>query len=49
LAKAERAAHEVCERSHDYATASLLETMIDEAERRKWFLFEVLQGRDNTN
>jgi starvation-inducible DNA-binding protein len=48
LAKAERAAHEVCERGHDYATASILEVLIDEAERRAWFLFEVMQGADNT-
>ena len=49
LAKAQRDAHEVCDNSRDYATASLLETTIDEAERRKWFLFEVIQGMDNTN
>jgi starvation-inducible DNA-binding protein len=48
LAKAERAAHEVCERSHDYASASILETLIDEAERRTWFLFEVTQGGEKT-
>jgi starvation-inducible DNA-binding protein len=48
LARAQRAAHEVCERSRDYATASILEILIDEAERRTWFLFEVAQGGDNT-
>jgi starvation-inducible DNA-binding protein len=48
LAKAERAAHEVCERHRDVATASILETLIDEAERRAWFLFEVTQGSENT-
>jgi starvation-inducible DNA-binding protein len=48
LAQAMRAAHEVCERSRDVATASILEVLIDEAERRKWFLFEVTQGADNT-
>ena len=48
LARAQRAAHEVCERSRDYATASILEVLIDEAERRTWFLFEVAQGGDNT-
>lgn len=47
LARAQRAAHEVCERSRDYATASLLEILIDEAERRTWFLFEATQGNDN--
>lgn len=49
LARAMRAAHEICEHSHDVATASILETLIDEAERRTWFLFEVTQGADNTN
>jgi starvation-inducible DNA-binding protein len=49
LAKAQREAHEVCEKSRDYATASLLENIIDETERRKWFLFEVLQGANNTD
>jgi len=44
LAQAMRAAHEVCDRCRDYATASILETLIDEAERRKWFLFEVSQA-----
>ena len=48
LAQAQRAAHEVCDKNQDVATASLLEVTIDEAERRKWFLFEVLQGADNT-
>jgi starvation-inducible DNA-binding protein len=44
MARAERDAHEVCDHHHDYATASILEVLIDEAERRTWFLFEVAQG-----
>jgi starvation-inducible DNA-binding protein len=40
LAGAMRAAHTVCEEHGDVATASVLETWIDEAERRVWFLFE---------
>lgn len=35
-----RAAHEVASRANDYATTSLIEVWIDEAERRAWFLFE---------
>ncbi|MFN3470967.1 MAG: Dps family protein, partial [Novosphingobium sp.] len=35
-----RAAHVVCDDGGDIATASLLETWIDETERRVWFLFE---------
>ncbi|MBE3561566.1 MAG: DNA starvation/stationary phase protection protein [Ktedonobacteraceae bacterium] len=48
LAQAQRAAHEVCEKCRDFATASELEIIIDQTERRKWFLFEVLQGVKNT-
>ena len=35
-----RQAHEVAARNNDVATTSLLETFIDETERRAWFLFE---------
>jgi starvation-inducible DNA-binding protein len=35
-----RELHELCDEHRDIATASLLETWIDEAERRVWFLFE---------
>ncbi len=37
-----RAAHKVCDKYEDVATASLLEVFIDETERRIWFLFEIL-------
>lgn len=37
-----RATHQVCEKHKDVATASLIETWIDEAERRTWFLSEVV-------
>ena len=35
-----RSAHEVASNANDYATTSLIEVWIDEAERRAWFLFE---------
>ena len=35
-----REAHEIADRHEDVATTSLLETFIDQAERRTWFLFE---------
>jgi starvation-inducible DNA-binding protein len=38
-----RSAHEVCEQHNDVATASLIETWVDEAERRTWFLSEVVR------
>jgi starvation-inducible DNA-binding protein len=49
LAKTQREAHQVCERCRDVATASQLEVIIDESERRKWFLFEIVQGLNNTD
>ena len=35
-----REAHELCDEHRDVSTASLLENLIDDAERRTWFLFE---------
>ena len=43
-----RETHEICDNHGDVATASLLEVYIDETERRTWFLFEALQGADDT-
>ena len=38
-----RAMHAVCGRNGDVATASLIETWIDETKRRAWFLAEVIE------
>lgn len=43
LTRSLRSTHEVCHRHNDVATASLIEIWIDEAERRTWFLSEVLR------
>ncbi len=40
IAAAMRKAHELCDEHEDSGTAGLLETFIDETERRTWFLFE---------
>jgi starvation-inducible DNA-binding protein len=40
LVKNLREAHQVASDANDYATTSLIEVWIDEAERRAWFLFE---------
>ena len=40
LVESLRAAHEVTSKANEYATTSLIEVWIDEAERRAWFLFE---------
>lgn len=37
-----RSAHVLCEQHRDVATASLIETWLDEAERLTWFLSEVV-------
>ena len=42
--KSMREAHEIAHKYDDVATASLLETFIDAAEKRAWFLFEA--GRE---
>ncbi|HUO87648.1 MAG TPA: DNA starvation/stationary phase protection protein [Rhizomicrobium sp.] len=43
-----RAAHELCDEHEDVATASIIEVLIDEAERRNWFLFEASRTPDNS-
>jgi len=48
LVKAMREAHEVADKHEDVASASLLETFIDAAERRTWFLFEAGRRGDHT-
>jgi starvation-inducible DNA-binding protein len=39
-----RGAHESCDRHNDFATTSLIENWIDQAERRTWFLWETLRS-----
>lgn len=36
-----RTVHELTDEHNDFATSSLLDTWIDESERRLWFLFEI--------
>ena len=43
-----REAHDLCDEHNDVATASLLETFIDDAERRVWFLYEIGRRGDPT-
>jgi starvation-inducible DNA-binding protein len=38
-----RATHKVCQEYNDVATASLIEVWIDQAERRAWFLQEIVE------
>lgn len=39
-----RETHGLCDEHNDVASASLLETWVDEAERRTWFLFEATRS-----
>ena len=40
-----RSTHELCDKHNDVATASLIENWIDETERRRWFLSEIVGSR----
>jgi len=44
LADEMQACHSLCDEEGDVATASLLETWIDEAQGRAWFLYETGQA-----
>jgi starvation-inducible DNA-binding protein len=48
LAARLREVHELCDEHRDIASASLIETWIDETERRTWFLFEASRRGDGT-
>ena len=48
MVRAMREAHELCDEHGDVATASLLETYIDDTERRIWFLFEASRDADQS-
>ena len=49
IAKKIRDAIAVCDKNRDSATSNVLQEILDETERRKWFLFEVMQGGKNTD
>jgi starvation-inducible DNA-binding protein len=44
MAATQRNAIKICDDNRDAATASILETILDETEKRTWFLYEVSQG-----
>jgi starvation-inducible DNA-binding protein len=41
--------HDLCDEANDVATASFLESWIDEAQRRVWFLFETSRQEQRVN
>jgi starvation-inducible DNA-binding protein len=49
IARRIREAVAVCDTHRDSATSNALQEILDETERRKWFLFEVIQGVNNTD
>jgi starvation-inducible DNA-binding protein len=49
MAAHQRAAIDVCDQNHDSATSNRLQEILDETERRIWFLYEIVQGINNTN
>jgi starvation-inducible DNA-binding protein len=46
VAAAMREAHSICDKHEDVGTAALLEELIDQTERRTWFLFETSRKAD---
>jgi starvation-inducible DNA-binding protein len=49
IAELQRAAIAVCDKNRDSVTANLLQDILNQTERRKWFLFEIMQGMQNTD
>jgi len=47
-AKSIRSAIVVCDKNRDSAASNLLQEIVDETDRRKWFLSEILQGLKKT-
>ncbi|MGI0078057.1 MAG: Dps family protein [Nitrososphaerales archaeon] len=44
IAKLIREAISISDKNRDSATSNLLQDILDKTERRRWFLFEILQG-----
>jgi starvation-inducible DNA-binding protein len=47
IAQRQRAAIDVCDENHDAPTGNILEDVLDQTEKRIWFLYEVSQGGHN--
>ncbi len=48
IAREQRDAIQVCDKNRDSVSSNVLQEILDETEKRKWFLFEILQGENNT-
>jgi starvation-inducible DNA-binding protein len=49
MAEQQRAAIAVCDERGDTPTGNVLQEILDETERRIWFLYEISQGNEHTN
>jgi starvation-inducible DNA-binding protein len=47
LAERQRASIEVCEQNRDTPTSNVLQEILDQTERRIWFLYEISTGGEN--
>jgi starvation-inducible DNA-binding protein len=47
LAESQRRAIEICEENRDTPTSNILQEILDETEKRTWFLYEISQGGRN--
>ena len=48
IAKMIRDAITICDKNRDSPTSNQLQDILDKTERRKWFLYGVMQGSRNT-
>jgi starvation-inducible DNA-binding protein len=48
MAEMQRAAISVCDENRDSPTGNILQEVLDETEKRIWFLYEISQGENNT-
>jgi starvation-inducible DNA-binding protein len=49
IAEAQRKAIEICDQNRDAATSNVLQEILDDTEKRVWFLYEIVQGANNTD
>jgi starvation-inducible DNA-binding protein len=47
IARLQRAAIEICDENRDTPTGNLLQEILDQTERRIWFLYEISTGGEN--
>lgn len=47
LAESQRMAIKICDENRDTPTSNILQDILDETEKRTWFLYEVSQGGRN--